>query len=180
MPLTMMQKRSDFQSLIQGLLALHDAAFTAQRVDTTERIELEQTVDRKTRVKITGNPERYCVIRDLGQVAINAPAAFDAAGNVDCFIGHRVDVRIFWGKDYEGSQDDFESAIYNDRSSTLPGLLDSIRATRVRSVSSDTYHIGPFGGDAFTSVIRGTWDFGPLGGKPELCHYLQFETILIG
>ena len=39
-------------------------------------------------------------------------------------IGHRFDVRIFWGKDYDSSQDDFEAMAYNSRDhATKPGIL---------------------------------------------------------
>lgn len=180
MPLTMMQKRTDFASFIEALLVVHDANFSGQ-VDTTERRELEQNVDRKSRIKITLDPERYVVIQDIGQNAIlRGSGSFDAANNIDCFIGHRFRVGLFWGKDYTSSQAAFEAAVYNDRDNASPGLLDSIRAARSRTVSGESYMIGLPDQDAFTSILRDIWDFGALGGQPEMCHYLQFETILIG
>ena len=179
MPLTMIQKRTDFASLVETLLVVHDANFSGQ-VDTTERRELEQNVDRKARIAITLDPERYCVIRDIGQGSIINPSSWDAAGNIDCYIGHRFDVRLFWGKDYSTSQDAFEEAVYNARDHASPGLLDSIRETRVRTVAGEEYRIGLPEQDAFIDIFRGIWDFGALGGQPELSHYLQFQTILIG
>lgn len=177
MPLTMMQKRDDLASYIQSLLVVHDTRFTTARVDTTERKELEQNQDRKSRIKITGDPERYCLILDTGENVIQA-AGFDAAGDVNCRIGHGVDIRLFWQKDYNGSQDDFEAAVYNDRGATKPGLLDSLRNVRRRTVAGSVYMIGLPGQDAFTSVQRGSWDFGAIG-EPEMAHYLQITTTLI-
>lgn len=175
-----MQKRSDFAGWIETILEVHDADFDGQ-VDTTERKELERNVDRKSRIKITLDPERYVMVRDMGQTAIIPNSgSFDAAGNVDCFIGHRFMVSLFWGKDYTTSQGLFEAAVYNARDNASPGLLDTIRATRERVVSGESYHVGIPGQDAFQNVIRDLWDFGALGGDPELTHYLQFETILIG
>lgn len=180
MALTMMQKRTDFASYLEALLIVHDSDFTGQ-VDTTERRELEQNVDRKTRIKITLDPERYCIVRDTGQAAVlTGSGSFDAAGNVDCLIGHTFEVLLFWGKNYTTSQAAFEAAVYNDRDATLPGLLDSIRASRTRIVGTESYRIGLPDQDCFTNILRDIWDFGPLGGQPELTHFLRFNTTLIG
>ncbi len=181
MPLTMMQKRTDFASFLTTILQAHDAEFT---IDTTERRELEQNVDRKSRLKITaagdsdGKAEKYCLIRDTGQIAV-INEGMDSEGNVDCFIGHRFRVQIFYEKNYTTSQAAFETIVYADRSASPAGLLDSIRAARTRTVSGEVYEIGLITGDAFESVQRGLWDFGANGGKPELVHYLEFEVILI-
>lgn len=186
MPLTMMQKRGDLQTYLRTLLAVHDTRFnTAIRVDITERRELEMMVDRDSRVKVTGgsskaDPIRYCSVHDIGQQAIGIEST-DAAGNVECFIGHRFDVRIFWGKDYADSQDDFEAMVYNARDhATLPGILDTLRANRTRTVGTNTYNIGLQGGDAFLQVIRDSWIFGPESSTPDISHYLNFQTILVG
>jgi len=181
MALTMMQKRNDFRTYLQGLLEVHDSRFTLSRVDIKERKELEQAVDRKARVKIIGDPVRYCSIHEIGQAAILGPeGSMDAAGNIDCRIGHRFDVRIFWGKDYKGSQDDFEEMAYNDRDNTKPGVLEDIRENRVRTVSNETYRIGLPAQDAFLGVVRDSWIFGSEGSEVDICHYLAFNTILIG
>ena len=185
MPLTMMQKRADFASLMESLLQAHDAEFT---VDTTEREELELGLDRKSRLKVTAanvadadNPvDKYCYIRDIGQEAINGDNSLDAAGNVDCYIGHRFDVQIFYVKDYDDdSQTTFETIIYADRAAATPGVLDSIRSDRHRIVSGEVYNIGLPQSDAFENIVRGNWDFGALGGQPELVHYLNFQVLLI-
>ena len=132
MPLTMMQMRTDFASLMTTLLQAHDTEFT---VDTTERKELEQGVDRKSRLKITaagdadGKVEKYCIIRDTGQAQIVSDS-LDAAGNTDCNIGQRFDVQIFYTKDYTSSQSAFETIIYADRDAATAGVLDSIRPAR--------------------------------------------------
>jgi len=181
MALTMMQKRTDFQLYLQGLLEVHDTRFTLGRVDVTERKELEQAVDRKARLKIIGDPVRYCTIHEIGQASILGPeGSMDAAGNIDCRIGHRFDVRIFWGKDYKNSQGDFEDMAYSDRDAAKPGVLDSIRGSRVRTVSSETYRVGLPSQDAFLGVIRDSWIFGSEGSEVDICHYLAFNTILIG
>lgn len=180
MPLTMMQKRADFRTWIQELLSVHDSRFELKRVDITERKELEQGVDRKARIKIIGDPVRYCAIHEVGQAALLGPDAVrDGAGNVDCSIGHRFDVRIFWGKDYDTSQDDFEAMAYNARDAVKPGVLDSIRESRTRTVGNNIYRIGVPSQDAFIGVIRDSWVFGTEGQTPDICHYLAFNTILI-
>ena len=181
MPLTMMQKRSDFRAYIQSLLSVHDSRFTLDQIDITERKELEQGVDRSARLKIIGSPVRYCSIHEIGQAAIlGSGGSLDAAGNPDLNIGHRFDVRIFWGKDYKGSQDDFESMAYNARDNAKPGVLDAIRETRHRVVSNCAYYIGVPSQDAFLGVVRDSWVFGQDGSTLDVCHYLAFNTILIG
>ena len=174
----MMQKRSDFASLMAALLQMHDSRFV---IDTVERKELEQGVSRAARVKIIGEPVRYCAIHEIGQASILGPeSSMDAAGNPDCFIGHRFDVRIFWGKDYNTSQDDFEAMAYNARSDASPGVLDSIREGRTRTVSGSTYRIGLPRQDAFGGIVRDSWVFGQEGSVVDIAHYLAFNTILIG
>lgn len=173
--MTMVEMRADLKTILEGLLTAHDADYI---VDITERKELEQNVDRKSRVKIMGDPAKYCTIVDIGQASILLDS-FDAAGNVDCYIGQRFRVQLFYEKDYSTSQSTFESIVYNARDAATPGILDSLRETRQRTVSGESYMIGIPGSDAFVNVVRDSWDFGALGGKPELYHYLKFEVILI-
>lgn len=173
--MTMVTIRAAFKTLLEGLLQAHDADYI---VDTTERKALEQGVDRKSRVAVMGDPAKYCYIQDIGQETI-LTGGLDAAGNADCFIGYRFKVQLFYEKDYSASQSAFETIVYAARDAATPGLLDSIRAARTQTVSGEEYFIGRPGEDAFTNVLRGTWDFGALGGKPELYHYLELETILI-
>jgi len=174
--MTMTEMRSDFASLLTTLLQAHDVDFI---IDTTERKELEQNTDRLSRIAVMGDPSKYCYISDLGQATIGSTETLDASGNVDCFIGQRFRVQLFYQKDYDTSQTSFETIVYADRDANIPGILDSIRSARSRTVSGEEYMIGLHGQDAFVTVQRGTWDFGALGGQPELYHYLEFETILI-
>lgn len=168
-----MQKRTAFASVLSSLFEAHDAQIV---VDTKERKELEQNVDRFQRIKIMPD-NKYCVIRDIGQQTFIGEGQ-DAAGNVVCQIAHRFSVDLFYAKDYCGSQDTFEAIVYNNRTDTKPGLLDALRADRSRVASSDNYYIGDPNADAVQNVQRGTWDFGALGGQPELAHYLRFEVLL--
>ena len=183
MSLTMMQKRADFRSYLQSILSVHDARFALNRVDVTERRELEQPAasGRKERLAIIGDPIRYCTLHDVGQASILSPSSsMDAAGNVDCEIGHRFDVQIFWGKDYAGSQDDFEAMVYNSRDAEKPGLLDTIRASRSRIVSGKKYMIGLPSQDCFQSIVRDSSILGTESNIVDIAHYLSFNTILIG
>lgn len=173
--MTMVEMRASLKTILEGLLQAHDSDYI---VDITERKELEQNMDRLSRVSIMGDPAKYCAIFDLGQVSILG-SSFDAAGNTDCFIGQRFRVQLFYEKDYNGSQTTFETIVYADRDAATPGILDSIRETRNRTVSGESYMIGLPGNDAFALINRGTWDFGALGGQPELYHYLELELILI-
>lgn len=179
MPLTMMQKRTSFKAVIQAILTIHDDDFTLDRVDTVERKALEQNQDRKSRIKHTGSPAKYVTLHDVGQSTFPLTDSVDAAGNVDCFIGHIFNLGIFWQKDYQESQDDFEAAIYNARDHAKPGFLDSIRSDRVKTVGSDVYRIGLPGEDAFRNILRGTYDFGANSGKPDFCHYLGCQVVLL-
>lgn len=177
--LTMMQKRDDFAGWLEDLLQVHDSRFV---VDTLERKELEQGIDRKTRLSVIPSPIRYAAMQDIGQGAIGQDA-LDAAGNVCDFEGHTYDVRVFWGKTYAptyaaASQSAFEAMAYNAADAVKPGVLATIRAGRNRSVSSTEYHVGQPNGDAFQNLVRGTWDFGDLG-SPEFAHYLSFTVTLL-
>ena len=174
MALTMMQKRSDFASYLLSILQVHDSDFI---VDTTERRELEQNVDRKSRVCVTGDPERYCIILDTGE-ANSFPSGFDAAGQLICQIGHTMEVRLFWQKDYSASQALFEACVYNAADDSKPGLLDTLRSSRYRTVGAETYSVGLPLEDALINIQRGSWDFGSID-QPEMSHYLQFSTTLI-
>jgi len=173
--MTMQEMRTDLAAWLTTLLQAHDTDFV---IDTTERKELELNSDRKSRIGVMGDPSKYCYIKDMGQ-ATTGEGAFDAAGNVDCFIGQRFRVQLFYEKDYDTSQESFESIVYDDRAATIPGILDSIRADRSRIVSGEEYTVGREREDAFLSIQRGTWDFGAMGGQPELYHYLEFEVYLI-
>lgn len=168
-----MQKRTAFASVLSSLFGAHDKQIV---VDTKERKELELNVDRKQRIQIMPD-NKYCLIRDIGQNAIIGEAQ-DASGNVDCQIAHRFQVDFYFKKDYCGSQDVFEAIVYNDRSAAKPGLLDSLRADRSRVADSDNYYLGDPDADVFNNIQRGTWDFGTLGGQPELAHYLAFQILI--
>lgn len=178
--LTMMQKRDDFAGWLEDLLQVHDSRFT---VDTLERKELEQGMDRKTRLAIVPNPVRYAAMHDLGQ-AIVLPGGLEADLDVCDFVGHRFDINIFWGKDYAGSyvthsQSSFEAMLYNATDAAKPGVLDTIRRSRQRTVAAyQTYQVGNVGADAFENIRRGTYDFGDLG-KPDFAHHLSFTVTLI-
>ena len=174
--MTMQEMRSDFATYLESLLDVHDSDYT---VDTTERRELELNVDRKSRIAVMGDPAKYAYITDLGQAVVGQDTAFDASGDINCYIGQRFRVQIYHEKNYTTSQAAFEAMIYNDRDDASPGVLDSMRAGRSRTVSDEEYFIGVPQQDAFISVTRGIWDFGALGGQPELYHYLEFEVYLI-
>ncbi|MDB4726329.1 hypothetical protein OAF54_02740 [bacterium] len=173
----MQEMRTDLAAWLTSLLQAHDADF---RVGTKEQKALEQNQSRKERIKVMGNPSKYCHILDMGQASLpQQDGSHDAAGNIDCFIGQAFNVKLFYEKDYINSQDIFETIVYGDRNESIPGVLDSIRESRSRIVSGEEYSIGLPGRDAFASISRGTWDFGVQGGKPELYHIVEFEVILI-
>lgn len=179
MSLTMMQKRDDFAGYLEDLLQVHDSNFT---VDTFERIELELGIDRESRVQITGDPVKYAYVHDIGQTAFLQPT-FEADDGMFDYIGHTFEVRIFWGKTYNStfastSQKAFEDACYNASDDASPGVLPTLRESRDRSVSGEYYQFGLPTQDAVQNVVRGTWDFGPVG-QPELAHMLQFQIILL-
>lgn len=179
MALTMMQKRDDFVSYLQTLLQVHDANFA---VDKFERIELELGIDRESRVQITGDPVKYAAVHDIGQTSVLS-ATFEADDGIYDYVGHTFEVRIFWGKTYSStfastSQKAFEDMCYNASDDASPGILPTIRENRDRTVSGEPYQFGHPQQDAVLNVVRGSWDFGPVG-QPELAHMLQFNIILL-
>lgn len=176
--LTMMQKRTDFAGWLEDLLQVHDSRFT---VDTLERKELEQGMDRKTRLSVIPLPIRYAAMYETGVGAIGD--GLDGAGNVCDYEGHTFTVHVFWGKTYAptyaaSSQSAFEAMVYNAVDAVKPGVLQTIRQGRNRSISSQEYHVGNPQGDAFTGITRGTWDFGDIA-QPEFAHYLSFTVTLL-
>jgi hypothetical protein len=176
--LTMMQKRADFAGWLEDLLQVHEPRF---RVETMERKELQETADRKTRVSVTGSPVFFATVYDIGSASI-LPDGLEGAGNLCEFQGHAFDVRIFWQNGYSSvyagsSQALFEAAIYNASDAAKPGVLETIRENRTRTVSTQQYIVGDPAGDAFQNIQRAVWDFGDLGAA-ELAHYISFTVTL--
>jgi len=176
--LTFVQKRDDFHTYFLALLQVHDSTFAC---DVLERRELVLGLARETRERVTGNPVRYASILDIGQTV----ADIDLEGDDDVldYTGHRFEVRVFWDVAWAStyalsSQKLFEEMAYNASGDLKPGILQSIRENRQRSVSSDVYQFGLPSQDAVIDVERGLWDFGDIG-QPELSHYLKFEIILV-
>lgn len=177
--LSFVQKRDDFHTYLTALLQVHDSAFA---VDVLERREFLLGLSRESRVRVTGNPVRYATIMDLGQTTASAEG-FEADDDVLDYVGHRFEVQIFWDVAFAttyaaSSQKLFEEMAYNASGDASPGILQSIRENRQRTVSSDVYQFGLSQEDAVIDVVRGIWDFGDIG-QSELSHYLKFEIILV-